>query len=51
VFNSKYTSKTYAADPNFANAFRGWNTGHVIHENPKTLPDNTQTNNYTFVQA
>jgi hypothetical protein len=23
VFNSKYTSKTYAADPNFANAFRG----------------------------
>lgn len=49
VFNSKYASNTYATNTNFSNAFRGWTEGRVTHEVVKTLPDNTQTNNYTYV--
>lgn len=48
VFNSKYASNTYATNSKFSNAFRGWTNGYVTHEAVKTLPDNTQTNNYTY---
>ena len=49
IFNSKYTSPTYGADVKFSYAFYGWSSASVTHEDPKTLPDNTQTNNYVYL--
>ena len=49
IFNSKYSSNTYAANVKFSYAFYGWTEGYVTHESSKTLPNNGDTNNYTYV--
>ena len=50
IFASSYASPRYASDSNFSRAFYGYsNNGNVVHEVNKTLPDNTETKNYSFI--
>ena len=54
IFPSSYNSGTYAADDKFSIVFFGYsrpttNTIYVTHEDPKTLPDNLSTRNYSYI--
>lgn len=50
IFPSSYAAARYASDSNFSRAFFGYSSSsYVTHEDPKTLPDNIETKNYTYV--
>ena len=54
IFPSSYNSGIYAADDKFSIVFFGYsrpdaNTIYVTHEDPKTLPDNLSTKNYSYI--
>lgn len=43
-----YDTEAYRTDQKFSFVFNGYSSQSVIHESPKTLPNNTLTNNYTY---
>lgn len=49
VFNSIYSASNYNNDTKYASTFRGYSSNTVEHEYPRTLPDNTTTNNYQTI--